>query len=378
MNHVRMWLIVSALVSGAAPAWAATYSVAKTGNDSGPGSADRPFLTLAKGVGVLRPGDTLLVHPGTYAENINFLIPSGSSWTSPVTLRAADPAARPVLQPPTGSWVLYFSDGAHHIIVDGFVLDASRVTADGVKVTTKAHHIRIANSEIKQAPVQGVLTTNDATANEFINLDIHDNGTTDFDHGIYLATAGNVVRGCRIHRNAGWGVHVYNSKPSASNNTIRDNGIYDNARVGGRGDGILLSSGSGNVAYNNIVIGNRIGIRIDYGASSNAAYHNVVYANKGEFALLVGQKATGSIVRNNIVFANAVNRIDVFGRKSTVSHNLVSQDPLFVSPTSGDFRLQSGSPALDTGIATMVTTDIVGVSRPIGPAVDMGAYESKR
>jgi hypothetical protein len=58
----------------------------------------------------------------------------------------------------------------------------------------------------------------------------------------------------------------------------------------------------------------------------------------------------------------------------------IGGDPKFVSynPTAtGDYRLQSGSPAINKGLAASApTTDILGVARPKGGAVDLGAYES--
>jgi hypothetical protein len=54
-------------------------------------------------------------------------------------------------------------------------------------------------------------------------------------------------------------------------------------------------------------------------------------------------------------------------------------DPSFVDIGNGDYRLQTGSPAIDTGDATAfppdVTTDLDGNPRIVGGEIDMGAYE---
>jgi len=51
-------------------------------------------------------------------------------------------------------------------------------------------------------------------------------------------------------------------------------------------------------------------------------------------------------------------------------------DPLFVDAGAGDFRLQAGSACINTGTADRApATDILGVPRPQGAGVDMGAYE---
>jgi hypothetical protein len=54
----------------------------------------------------------------------------------------------------------------------------------------------------------------------------------------------------------------------------------------------------------------------------------------------------------------------------------ISSDPLFVDAANGDYRLQSGSPCIDTGTSEGApSTDILGVARPQGAGYDMGAYE---
>ncbi|MEZ4619338.1 MAG: choice-of-anchor Q domain-containing protein [Caldilineaceae bacterium] len=66
--------------------------------------------------------------------------------------------------------------------------------------------------------------------------------------------------------------------------------------------------------------------------------------------------------------------------------NLSDADPLFVDeisyntnkPSTGDFRLLPGSPALDRGDNTVATdTDIRGYTRTVNGTVDFGAYEAQ-
>ncbi|MFN8060897.1 MAG: right-handed parallel beta-helix repeat-containing protein [Vicinamibacterales bacterium] len=372
-----VWLL------SASTATAATYYVATNGADSAPGTVDRPFRTMLKGVTTMRAGDTLLVQPGVYEEDLNFRIPSGTSWGTAVTIRAADAANRPVLRTRGANWVLYFNN-QQYVIIDGLTIDGVGVASDGVKVTGSAGHVRVQNSEILNAPGQGVLTTDGSTANEFLNLDVHDNGRRELDHGFYISSPGNLVSGCRVYRNSGWGIHLYSGGTTGANgtevanNVIRNNVVFDNARVGGRGDGILISSGAGNTAYNNVVRGNQVGIWVDYNASSSSLYHNTIVGNHGEFGIFIGAATSGTIVRNNIVYANARNVLENRGSGGAVDHNLVGPDPRFVNLATGDYRLSSDSPAIDAGVATSVTTDIRGGSRANGAAPDIGAYEVDR
>ena len=356
------------------------YFVALIGNDGNSGSESQPFRTINRGVSVLGPGDTLYVKSGTYAESLYDVIPSGTSWANPVTLKAY-PGDVVTIKPNSGQKVIRFA-GSQYIIVDGFILDGANVDEEVVRITSGAHHIRIQNSEIKGAPNQGILIVNygpiDSDFNEFINLDVHDNGTTDLDHGLYIETSNNLIDRSSIHHNAGWGVHIYSvSNSEVNNNIVSNNVIYDNARVGDRGSGILLSSGSGNLAYNNLVWGNKYGISIAFnGVSDSEVYNNVVYANNG-YGISIDVDSADAIIRNNIVYGNAWGEISDAGSGTVQDHNLVGTDPQFANASAHDFRLRTSSPAIDTGIAlSAVPYDRDGVSRPHGAGFDIGAYES--
>jgi Right handed beta helix region/Protein of unknown function (DUF1565) len=236
------------------------WYVGTTGSDDNPGTQDAPFRTITKGLTVLRPGDTLWVREGTYPESFIGNIPGGTSWSERVKI-SAFPGEAVTIQPRPGAEFVFRFDSSNdrYIVIDGFTIDADNVVHDAVKITYRssaAHHVRIEDSEVRNAPGNGALISRSRKLvprhNKLVNLDIHDHGLSDFGHGIYVASSGIVVKQSRIYRNAGWGVHVYNGdypRLTANNNIVRNNRIFDNARVGDRGAGIILSSGSGNIAY---------------------------------------------------------------------------------------------------------------------------------
>lgn len=81
-----------------------------------------------------------------------------------------------------------------------------------------------------------------------------------------------------------------------------------------------------------------------------------------------------TIVRNNISYFSGSQNIDK--NCNQVSHNLTT-DPSFMNPAEGDFRLRSGSAAIDAGeVLDLVTNDFAGVRRPQGAGYDIGAYEA--
>lgn len=82
---------VCTVVVLAAISMAAEFHVAPTGNDTNPGSADKPFATLEKACAAARAtagADTVIVHPGTYfPENTLELTPADSG----LTIKAQEP-----------------------------------------------------------------------------------------------------------------------------------------------------------------------------------------------------------------------------------------------------------------------------------------------
>jgi hypothetical protein len=63
---------------------AADVYVSKTGNETNTGTASSPFLTVNKGISVLKPGDRLLISGGFYDEDVSLITPASPS--SPVTV----------------------------------------------------------------------------------------------------------------------------------------------------------------------------------------------------------------------------------------------------------------------------------------------------
>jgi hypothetical protein len=64
----RLACVAMLLYASALCASAREIHVAKTGDDTGEGRPDKPYLTIAKAAEVAQPGDVITVHPGTYRE----------------------------------------------------------------------------------------------------------------------------------------------------------------------------------------------------------------------------------------------------------------------------------------------------------------------
>ncbi len=387
---------------------ATIYYVATNGNDSNPGTSAQPFRTIKEGMMALSAGDTLYVKSGTYSESIDtWRVPfaNGTSWNNPITV-AVNPGDTVTIHPNTNSSFIWVADGQRkYLIVKGFVVDGRHTANHGFKFESGSKYVRVTDSEIKNAKFSGILVTGvsdpssdkNNSFHEFINLNLHHNGINFFDHGIYIATSHNLIDQSEIHHNASYGGHIYKSSTNtANNNVVRNSSFHDNNTSGQWGCGLLLSSGNQNVAYNNVAYGNFAGFCTLNRTSNAHMYNNIAYENdnygiyvgkntnngsrienntlynNGVYGVFVGDGAINANVRNNISRSHSIN----FGLTGSSSSNNLTANPLFVNAGGKNFHLQSGSPAIDTGLTISgIGTDFDGISRPQGSNFDIGAYE---
>jgi len=97
---------------------AAVYHVSPSGNDADPGTADQPWRTIQHAADIAGPGDTLLVHAGTYAEDVRFQR-SGTSG-APIAFQTA-PTERVIVRS------LQPDQGASHLRLTGFRVRGYRI-----------------------------------------------------------------------------------------------------------------------------------------------------------------------------------------------------------------------------------------------------------
>ena len=208
-------------------------------------------------------------------------------------------------------------------------------------------------------------------SNTVLNNVTHDNE----DSGIQLYTGsdGSLVANNVSYGNGDHGIDDY----QATGQRIVSNSIYRNATAG-----INLEGGStGGLVANNV--------SVDNGLNSPRSVGNIRVDATAQ---------TGTVVNDNMVFLHASGAAYVWGVTNYAtttafsaatgqeSHG-VQADPRWANPDTGNFALTAGSPAIDSGDATVSgeqTTDIAGVARyddPTMPNVlgsydDRGAYEA--
>ncbi|WNM60281.1 right-handed parallel beta-helix repeat-containing protein [Candidatus Nitrospira neomarina] len=376
------------------------YVAASNGNDGNSGTLSAPFKTLERGVSVLIPGDTLFVRGGTYEGSHNLAkIPNGNSWDQPITIKKYA-TEKVVITAESFRSALYFSNGSHHIIIDGFVFDA-KGGASGIQFFPGNHHIRILNSEIMNSRQQGILATQPANDLEFIRLKIHDNGShAGQDHGIYIAGSNHLIEGCEIYRNGAMGISIFSTSYTSENIVMRNNKVYNNGTLGTSGDGIGVYTGKNHGIYNNLVWGNNMGIVVWGGVSNAKVLNNTVHANS-VYGIWVAVNSQNAHIKNNIASSNGSNGIiitkgsgspQIFNNlvaatnsstglknwegNATVKGNVAGSinDIKYANHQNRDFHIQQGSLAIAAGVVlSEVKNDFDYASRNSN-AYDIGAF----
>ncbi|MEK8128029.1 DNRLRE domain-containing protein [Paenibacillus filicis] len=166
---------------------------------------------------------------------------------------------------------------------------------------------------------------------------------------------------------------IYTAGDDARRTEIRYNTFHD--MYTHLGMGVYTDNQSSNfIIHHNVIwnVPNADPIRLNSPSNYNLVFNNTAGANtKGmaTWAIVFRGDMFGDRVFNNIFAGGDID----FGeaRGYVKSHNLVAGlDPLFADPAHHDFRLQTGSPAIDAGRVIASITD--GYS---GTAPDIGAYE---
>ena len=379
------------------------HYVSTTGLDTNAGDLARPFATIAKGLSVLKAGDSLLIRGGTYNETLGTNVPGGTSWSSKILIAAYQ--SEVVWLAPTGAdhfahyWVIYLSkSNQQYIEFSGINLD-SRGVQGGMRIDADAgsnpHHIRFHDAEsiagsngIPNEALYGPQHFADSHhvdgligANEFYRLTIHGGGDPgDMYYGFYLSANDTQLHHLNIYDVAGAAIQVYavyQAHQQIRGIVIHDCLIHDISRSGDtRTYGIALATGT-STAYNNIIfnLGNTdpVGLRA-YEAGNVLANNTVVNVN-GD-GIHVMPQATSTVLINNVSHGNKSNFHDEGTGTISTTNWLSGADPQFMNPAAGDFRLRETSPLRNAGsLYPLVATDYAGVARPQEGVQDISAYE---
>lgn len=326
------------------------------GTDEGPGTAERPFRTIAAASRAAGPGTTVVVADGTY--------------TGAFSTRASGTAEARLTYVAANKWgARLVGDGAvvdddvdavwrnygDYVDVRGF--DISGTTTDGYIETGSwsrilENHVHGFSEGTCVSTYRKEYTLHDI---DIIGNVVHDCGNSALDHGIYPGHPRGTISNNISYGNAGFGIHCWHN---CNELVITNNLVFRNGEGGilvGQGDG----PNDGAVPADNMVVAN-----------------NIAYDNSGFGIRESGATGGGNLYLNNTVAANGEDGLDLAAGSES---GTLTVDPGFVDyeqDGSGDYRVLPVSPMVDAGTeAGAPPFDIDGVNRPQGGNVDIGVYE---
>ncbi len=216
------------------------------------------------------------------------------------------------------------------------------------------------------------------------------------DGGKNLVIENNVVTECDV----GMEIGAENSAITSTGIVVRNNVIYNNDKAGLGFGGYASFTGrvndctfTGNTLYKNDTLGAGFGeLWIQY-AEDNVVKSNLFYAT-GQNKLLVSEYGNvNTVLDDNLWYVdagagaalfswNATDYVGFAAYKAGTGQDAgsVFANPLLAAPTSGDFHVGAGSPAINCGdpgyTPAVGEVDLDGAARKNGPRVDCGADEA--
>ncbi|MCG3130073.1 MAG: hypothetical protein FLDDKLPJ_00821 [Phycisphaerae bacterium] len=399
------WMFIAAALLSLPAAGADTFYVdAGTCPDEGDGSEGHPFCRIQRAIDLATDGDTILVLPGTYRENLDFL-------GKDITVRSADGPEATVIDAGFNSSAVIFHTGeGRDAVLEGFTLTNGTGFSNNSLDVGGAISINSASPTIRG----NIITNNEAAFGGGIDTErgnplIENNiitGNIAFDQHLLLHISGDggaisifnssaVLIGNRIYANTahhnGGGIWSDEAPNDPFTLMFRNNLIYRNEALGRDGFGGLTGGihieGNPEVTISGCTI------------TRNIAPYTV------DGVMLSGEGRLVAAIENSIIYGNSANPgqgrevylrrgtldvryCDVEGAQTGVTNNNgtlnwgagnLDADPGFADPEADDYHLDDCSPLVDAGDPAFTPlsgeTDVDGDDRVIFAAIDIGADE---
>ena len=375
---VSLGTCIALAIAGAAQG--ATYYVSTAGNDLNSGAQSAPFRHVSKGASAAHAGDTVIVMDGTYDNEGKIADSSGGgsvvnvtnvgTAASPITIMAQNRGGAILNAASTtkstlgcyGAWAYFDLSYTAYVTIQGFVIENACINAFHANAT--AHDITIRWNEIKNignwnnpagtlSPT-GIYLNSQEYNFKFDGNTWHDIGggtNVNQQHAIYTAASSvTIVNNIFYNQVHGWDIQTSGGKNIyIANNTF----AFANPNRSGH---IILWDDYVAGSLGNVIIQN------------NVFYQPLSYAVVSDLSGPISCTMQYNITTAGSMWDN--------GSSCSMSNNLTSTDPKLVNPSGLDFHLQSGSPAIDSGLAVSYTAiDMENTARPYNSIFDRGSYE---
>lgn len=415
-----------------------TWHVSAAAPPPGTGSASSPFPTIQQGITAAGSGDTVLVGPGTYVENIDF---AGQD----ITVRSSAGASATFIDGGAAFPCVFFVTGETQTsVLRGFTLFNGNFVDGGgahcaftsprIENCVFTGNVAVNNGgglfSLSGAPVVSdcVFTYNVSTLEgggltcaggstatilrctftgnnsnyggawssngsspTFVDCVADGNTANNDGGGVQLFGGSPVLRRCDVRWNGGGFGGGIGISSTVSATIDRCTVVHNNGLASGGG----ISAGFATVQVTDSVIANNACIVFGAGIYATSSTFTVRHTTlRGNVAGIQGGGihvffGPDPAVTNAILWANApdqasgqpgaavqITRSDVQGGYPGAGN--INADPLHASVAALDFRLLAASPCRDAGSAAGaagIATDLEGNPRILGAAPDLGADE---
>jgi len=359
-----------------------TWHISPNGSDeTGEGSGTNPLASIQAGIILSGQGDTILVRPGTYVENINLdgknvvvsslqLTTNDTSYISSTIIDGGS----------SGSVVTIRSGETNACVLNGFVIrNGLSFGGDGLN-----------------DGYGGGIFINNYSSPILDNLIVEDNESNHEGGGILVDRSNPIIRNSIIRGNAGCGIAILTtSSPLIEGCTVTGNtDMY--------GAGIKIAGDGGTTEIRHTLISENIATQYGGGLYASGSVANPVVVNlvnvtivnneapiSGGGGILGGMESDINVV-NSILWSNQPNQIFQDNASSIVNINFsdiqngfegdsnLNLDPQFDTEPGQAYSLRGGSPCIDSGNPDLDNDDISWETDsddqdPDGTRMDMGA-----
>ena len=339
---ILVWLAVQAPVTRAA---GQTYEIYPSDANA---SCNEEFENKAN---TLQPGDTLILHGGTYTQTCRRAITVNGNAANPITIRAADGEV-PILTRPAGPGNSYNQNNIEIANSSYLIIRGLRFKGGDIAVRFMGgHHITFEDNEVYE-PANNALALNSGNTDSFLIRRNHIHHTGLLDSALGTTEGEGMYVGCN------------SAACIASNHVIENNYIHDlRGTSGGGNDGIEVKVGShSNIIRDNVIHNTTIGTRYPCifvyggGAAQNIVEGNALW-NCGEAIQVVSD----AVVRNNLILNSDVGitaaphaQVSQVDNVSIVNNTIYGHDPCLYIRWSGAPNMLLANNAVYCGSNTAV------------------------
>lgn len=364
--------------------------VAPTGNDNNPGTSTSPFRTIQRAADIVNPGDTVIIRDGIY---------TGAGISLVNVTRSGVP----------GNYIVFIAENKW-----GAILDGKSTLNTAFQLLYGASYIKFINLAITGFLDSGYNANHADYVEQYITIQ----GNKIYDIGRIETNSSFGIKAIYIRRgNHDWSIDknlIYNIGRTGPDTYYmnKDHAVYvgealirteaahhinitNNVMFGISGAAITNGSNYDLIANNVFAwrnensMGASCFIAVDEGVTNLTIINNIFYQPPliNPFSVNGYAPYIGWVIKNNMVYggsmwysANAAQlAVMAGGNFGQDDCEKAEVDPKFISAVRAnapnvDFRLQSGSPAINAGANLGLTSDFLG--NPIIGLPDIGAYEA--